>query len=51
MGSKVTIAPANVMHTYDAITHMIELGYNEINANCVYEEGWKPVHATVFTIS
>lgn len=36
------------MHTYDAITHMIELGYNEINANCVYEEGWKPVHATVF---
>ncbi len=48
MGSKVTIAPANVMHAYDAITHMIELGYNEINANCVYEEGWKPVHATVF---
>lgn len=48
MGSKVTIAPANVIHTYDAITHMIELGYNEINANCVYEEGWKPVHATVF---
>jgi radical SAM domain protein len=48
MGSKVTIAPANVMHVYDAITHMIELGYNEINANCVYEEGWKPVHATVF---
>lgn len=48
MGSKVTIAPANVMHTYDAITHMTELGYNEINANCVYEEGWKPVHAAVF---
>lgn len=48
MGSKVTIAPANVMYVYDAITHMIELGYNEINANCVYEEGWKPVHATVF---
>ena len=41
MGSKVTIAPANVMHAYDAITHMIELGYNEINANCVYEEGWQ----------
>lgn len=32
MGSKVTIAPANVMHVYDAITHMIDLGYNEINA-------------------
>ena len=38
MGSKVTIAPANVMHVYDAITHMIDLGYNEINANCVYEK-------------
>ena len=47
MGSKVTIAPANVMHVYDAITHMIDLGYNEINANCVYEDGWKPIHATV----
>ena len=48
MGSKVTIAPANVMHVYDAITHMIDLGYNEINANCVYEEGWQMIHATVF---
>lgn len=48
MGSKVTIAPANVMHTYDAITHMIKLGYNEINANCVYEEGRQMIHATVF---
>lgn len=47
MGSKITIAPANVMHTYDAIIHMFELGYNEINANCVYEDGWKPIHATV----
>ena len=46
MGSKITIAPANVMHVFDAITHMIDLGYTEINANCVYEEGWNPVHAT-----
>ena len=46
MGSKITIAPTNVMHVYDAITHMIELGYHEINANCVYEEGWKTIHAT-----
>lgn len=46
MGSKITIAPANVMHVFDAITHMIDLGYTEINANCVYEDGWKPIHAT-----
>ena len=32
---------------YDAIKHMVDLGYDEINANCVYEKGWTPVHATV----
>lgn len=47
MGSKITIAPENVGYIYEAIAHMIELGYTEINANCVYEEGWKPIHATV----
>lgn len=47
MGSKITIAPGNVMHLYDAITHMIELGYDDINANCVYEEGWNTDHAVV----
>jgi uncharacterized protein len=47
MGSKITIAPGNVMHVTNAIKHMVELGYSEINANCVYEEGWKPAHATV----
>lgn len=48
MGSKLTIAPGNVSFLYDAIKHMIDLGYREINANCVYEEGWKTVHASVF---
>ena len=47
MGSKITIAPENVSFLYDAITHMIDLGYTEINANCVYEKGWEPKHATV----
>lgn len=47
MGSKITIAPENVMYLYNAIRHMVDLGYDEINANCVYEEGWKPIHATV----
>lgn len=47
MGSKITIAPGNVAFLYDAIKHMVDLGYDEINANCVYEEGWKPIHATV----
>lgn len=47
MGSKITIAPGNISFLYDALIHMIELGYTEINANCVYEEGWTYEHATV----
>ena len=41
MGSKITIAPENLQYLYDAILHMIELGYDEINANVVYENVWK----------
>lgn len=45
MGSKITIAPGNVQYLYEALVHMIEMGYQDINANCVYEEGWTPEHA------
>lgn len=45
MGSKITIAPGNLDYLYDAITHMVELGYEEINANVVYEKGWTLEHA------
>lgn len=48
MGSKITIAPGNLKYMYDAIIHMVELGYDEINANCVYEEGWTIDHAREF---
>lgn len=46
MGSKITIAPENVVYLYDALVHMVDLGYEEINANCVYEKGWELEHAT-----
>ncbi len=45
MGSKITIAPSNVQYLNEALHHMIDLGYDEINANCVYEEGWELEHA------
>lgn len=45
MGSKITIAPENLKYLYDAITHMVELGYEDINANTVYEKGWTKEHA------
>lgn len=48
MGSKITIAPGNLQYLYDAIIHMVELGYDDINANTVYEKGWELHHATEF---
>ena len=48
MGSKITIAPGNLQYVYDAIVHMIELGYKDINANVVYEKGWTVEHAQEF---
>lgn len=47
MGSKMTLAPENIMHTSKAVKSLIENGYSEINLNCVYEEGWNENHATV----
>lgn len=40
MGSKMTLCPANINHTFEAVKSLIENGYEEINLNCVYEEGW-----------
>jgi radical SAM peptide maturase (CXXX-repeat target family) len=48
MGSKLTIAPENLQYLYDAVIHMIGLGYVEINANVVYEKGWEIHHATEY---
>lgn len=45
MGSKITIAPSNIEYLFDALKHMMDLGYYEINANCVYEKGWELPHA------
>lgn len=45
MGSKITIVPENLPYLYDAIIHMVELGYEDINANVIYEKGWKQEHA------
>lgn len=46
--SKMTIAPENVDKIYDAIKDMVEnIGYTNINLNCVYEEGWTNKHANI----
>ena len=46
MGSKITLAPGNIKYFNDCLRQMIADGFDEINANCVYEEGWKDEHAT-----
>ena len=46
VGSKITIAPGNITYVNEALQHMVNFGYTEINANCVYEEGWTEEHAT-----
>ena len=46
LGSKITIAPGNITYVAEALKFMVEFGYTEINANCVYEEGWTEEHAT-----
>lgn len=48
MGSKVTLAPGNINYMYSAIMHMVDMGYTEVLANCVYEEGWTYDHAKIF---
>lgn len=47
MGSKMTLAPGNIEYTFKAVKSLIENGYDEINLNCVYEEGWTAAHAKI----
>lgn len=47
MGSKITVAPANVVYVFEAVKSIIENGYDDININCVFEEGWTAEHALI----
>lgn len=47
MGSKITVAPENVMHVFKASKHMLDMGYEDININCVYEQVWNNDHALI----
>ena len=48
VGSKITLAPANIQYTSEAIISYIEDGFTDIWANCVFEEGWTLEHAKIF---
>lgn len=50
MGSKVTISPDNVMYVCEAVISLINNGYDTVNINCIFEEGWTVNHAkTLYT--
>lgn len=47
LGSKITLAPSNIIFTYSALKHYMESGKEEIFCNQVYENVWKPEDATL----
>lgn len=47
MGSKITLAPANVQYFSECMKQMVIDGYYDINANYVYEKGWEHEHALI----
>ena len=46
--TKLTIAPANVNYLYKAIINLIDNGYINIHANCVFENGWTYDDAIIY---
>ncbi len=48
MGSKITLAPQNLEYMYDAVMHMVDLGYDEILGNCAYEPEYTADDARIF---
>lgn len=45
-GTKMTLSPENIDYTFDALLNMINLGYTNVFANCIYEAEWSNNHAT-----
>ena len=48
LSTKMTLSPENINYTSEAIINLINLGYEEISANCIFEEGWTLEHAKIF---
>lgn len=43
--TKITLCPANINKTSEAVINMLSLGYKHVFSNCVFEEGWNVNHA------
>lgn len=47
MGSKMTLAPNNIIYTFEAVVGLIQQGYKDIYLNCIFEKGWEEKDATI----
>ena len=47
LNTKMTLSPANVIYSGNAIIDLIQKGFQDIWVNCVYEEGWTYEHGTI----
>lgn len=43
----MTLAPSNIHYLFEALKTYLNQNYKVIHANCVYEKGWEPKHATI----
>lgn len=43
--TKITLSPDNVQYTFQGISNLIDLGFNNIHINCAFEKGWEIKHA------
>lgn len=48
LGSKMTIAPSNIIFLYPALKHYMDNGKKRIHANCVYEDVWSLKDAQLY---
>ena len=48
INTKLTLAPEKIAYLEYGVKHLRSLGLIGVNANCVYEEGWKPEHGKIF---
>lgn len=47
MGSKVTLSPENIIYMNEALKGLINLGYTDLYANCIYEDVWSIKEAKI----
>lgn len=46
--TKITLSPYNIDKLSSAVFNMFSLGFNYVQGNCCFEEGWEVKHATIF---